>query len=213
LMDVGVFLKGRFDTEAKCVGYLEELRWPNGVHCPACGNSKISRFQTVGKTGKARHLYQCLEKGCRYQFSVTTGTIFHDSHLPLTKWFSAIALVSASQEPVSASQLRQQLGVQYRTAQHVLQRVLETLQTGRLDSAPEHVALSDEKTELPSPRLRHYETVERASHTSASIAISVARPDESGTTVDNALSIAASLAQMTILPPLFFVNCISRILS
>ncbi|MBZ5667778.1 MAG: transposase [Acidobacteriia bacterium] len=62
------------------------MRWPNGVCCPACGNQKISRTHAKGRLGKVRLLYQRTQKACRYQFSTTTGTIFHDSHLPLSKF-------------------------------------------------------------------------------------------------------------------------------
>ena len=116
----------QFDTEEKCIAYLEEIRWPEGVRCLKCGNERISRFQASGKTGKVRHLYQCLS--CRYQFSVRTGTIFHDSHLPLQKWFAAMALVSKSQGSISANQLRQVLGVQYKTAWQLIHRLREAMQ-------------------------------------------------------------------------------------
>src|SRR5262245_22095222 len=103
--------QNQLTTEEKCIAYLEKMRWPNGVACPQCGNKSISHFQAKGKSGKTRYLYQCLEKACRYQFSPTTGTIFHDSHLPLNKWFNAIALLSDSEKAISVNQLRMTLGV------------------------------------------------------------------------------------------------------
>ena len=123
----------KFGTEEKCIAFLEEARWPEGVCCPACGHAKISRIRAKGKAGKIRNLYQCLEKSCRYQFSATTGTIFHDSHLPLTKWFAAINVFMASNENVSVNQLRQTLGVQYKTAQHVVQRIREAVDAGTFE--------------------------------------------------------------------------------
>ncbi len=63
----------RFGSEDKCHAYLEELRWPDGVECPRCGSKKISRI-------KVRRQFDC--DGCRYQFSVRVGTLFHDSKLP-----------------------------------------------------------------------------------------------------------------------------------
>lgn len=117
-----------FNTEDKCLAYLENMRWPKGVRCPTCGNDKISRFQRKGKTGKVQHLYQCLEKTCRYQFSATTGTIFHDSHLPLAKWFLAIALITDAKKGISANQLKRHLGVQYKTAWHLAHRIREAMQ-------------------------------------------------------------------------------------
>jgi transposase-like protein len=119
-------LPKQFETEEKCIAFLETLRWPEGVACPKCGNNRISRFRTSGKTGKLRQLYQCL--ACRYQFSVRTGTIFHDSHLPLQKWFTAMALVGESGGSISANQLRQALGVQYKTAWQLGNRLREAMQ-------------------------------------------------------------------------------------
>ena len=63
-----------YDTDAECRAYLEDLHWPNGIECPRCQSKAISRI-------KARKVFDC--DGCRYQFSVTAGTIFHDSHLPV----------------------------------------------------------------------------------------------------------------------------------
>src|SRR5437773_10413809 len=79
-------------SEDACLDYLERLRWPSGVQCVKCSSQKISRIMTHGKSGKPRHLYQCL--ACRAQFTIRTGTIFQDSHLPLTSWFKAIALIA-----------------------------------------------------------------------------------------------------------------------
>jgi transposase-like protein len=85
------------------------MRWPNGVECPRCGGTSISRIQT-------RRLFECNEDSCRYQFSVRVGTIFDRSHLPLWKWFMAIYLVGASKKGISAKQLERMLDVAYRTA-------------------------------------------------------------------------------------------------
>lgn len=138
-------LPRQFDTEEKCITFLETMRWPEGVRCPKCGYARISRFQTNGKTGKVRQLYQCLS--CRYQFSVRTGTIFHDSHLPLQKWFTAMALVGESGGTISATQLRQALGVQYKTAWQLAHRLKETMQ----QSVEEIVRAKVETGEAPLP--------------------------------------------------------------
>ena len=118
-------LTKRFDSEETCIAYLEGMRWPEGVRCLKCNNDGISRFQARGKTGKIRHLYQCVS--CRYQFSVTTGTIFHDSHIPLRKWFLAMALLGESKEGISTNQLGRKLGVQYKSACHLVDRIREAL--------------------------------------------------------------------------------------
>ena len=109
-----------FDTDAECRAYLEELRWPNGVECPRCQSKKISRL-------KARKVFDC--DVCRYQFSATAGTIFHDSHLPLPKWFMAIFLISESKKGMSALQLKRLLKVSYKTAWYLCHRIREAMRT------------------------------------------------------------------------------------
>jgi transposase-like protein len=116
----------KFNTEEKCIAYFERIRWPEGVECPKCGQKRISKFQAKGKTGKVRHLYECMD--CSYQFSVTVGTIFHDSHLPLTKWFLAIYMICSAKKGVSAKQLQRELHVSYETAWYVAHRIRLAMQ-------------------------------------------------------------------------------------
>lgn len=111
----------RFNSEEKCISHFEKLRWPEGCECPRCKSKKVFKFQTEGKTGKTRHLYECVD--CKYQYSVTTGTVFHDSHTPLPKWFLAIYLICSSKKGVSAKELQRQLGVTYKTAWYMAHRV------------------------------------------------------------------------------------------
>ena len=122
------------------MAHLEELRWPEGVRCLACESERISKFQTKESTRKrfskrlgkevevrvpARHLYQCLE--CGRQFSATLGTLFNDTHLPLRKWFLAIALMCNAKKGVSALQLQRDLEVSYRTAWHLAHRIRKAM--------------------------------------------------------------------------------------
>jgi transposase-like protein len=104
----------RFRSEDECRAYLEELRWPDGVKCPRCHSDKISRI-------KKRPQFDC--DSCRYQFSVTAGTIFHDTHLPLWKWFAAVYLSVESKKSISAKQMERRLGTTYRTAWHLSHRI------------------------------------------------------------------------------------------
>lgn len=104
----------QFGSEDKCRAYLEALRWPNGVVCIRCQSPKISRL-------KERHQFHC--DGCTYQFSVRAGTIFHDSHLPLWKWFLAVYVMGESKKGVSANQLKRMLGVSYKTAWYLCHRI------------------------------------------------------------------------------------------
>jgi transposase-like protein len=104
----------RFGSEEKCRACLETLRWPDGVRCVRCGADTISRIET-------RHLFECSK--CEYQFTVRTGTIFHDSKLPLWKWFLAVYLMVQSRKGVSANQLKRMLGVSYKTAWYLCHRI------------------------------------------------------------------------------------------
>ena len=107
-------LMERFGTEEKCRAILEELRWPDGVRCPRCNSVKISRIHE-------RDQFDCDD--CRYQFSVTSGTIWHDTHLPLRKWFIAIYLTVESKKGFSANQMKRVLGVSYKTAWFLCHRI------------------------------------------------------------------------------------------
>jgi transposase-like protein len=112
-MDLGK-LVDRFRGEEKCREYLEGLRWPDGVQCLRCKSDKISRIAR-------RHQFDC--DSCHYQFSVTAGTIFADSHLPLWKWFAAAFLIGEARKGMSANQLRRTLGVTYKTAWYLSHRI------------------------------------------------------------------------------------------
>ncbi len=113
----------QFRSEDKCREYLEDLRWPNGVRCPRCGGNSVSRIEK-------RNQWECNEPSCRYQFSVTAGTVFHDSHLPLWKWFLAIYLIGESKKGISAKQLQRTLGVSYKTAWYLGHRVRSAMEEG-----------------------------------------------------------------------------------
>src|SRR5690349_16074345 len=117
-----------FATDEMCLAYLEAMRWPKGVRCPICGIDTVSKITRKSKSKNVRaQLYQCLEKSCKTQFSATSGTIFHDSHLPLSKWFTAIALMIDAKKGMSALQLQRHLGVNYRTAWYLAHRIREAM--------------------------------------------------------------------------------------
>lgn len=104
----------RFGTDEKCRQYLTELRWPHGVQCPRCLWKGVS---TIADRGQ----YDC--NVCRYQFSVTANSIFHDSHLPLWKWFLAIYLMIESKKGISANQVKRSLNCTYKTAWYLCHRI------------------------------------------------------------------------------------------
>jgi hypothetical protein len=139
LIDVAVTL----NTDKKCLDYIEALRWPGGVACLKCGSLRVARtISTVkarrdkkdgtkaGDVVKLRFVYDCLERQwCGHQFTATTGTIFHDSHLPLPKWFLAIALFVDAKKSLSALQLQRHLKIgSYKTAWYLAHRIRKAME-------------------------------------------------------------------------------------
>jgi transposase-like protein len=120
----------KFGTEEACIAHLQAARWPDGVRCVKCNGERISIYDTKGKTGKKRHLYECMD--CHYQFSVTVGTIFHDSHIGLTKWFIAIRLMVSAKKGISAKQLQRELAVSYETAWYMAHRIRVAMKEGAM---------------------------------------------------------------------------------
>lgn len=112
----------RDDEDARA--YLESIRWPNGPVCPKCGNDEGDRIYPIqaNPAKKVRQgLYEC--GACREQFTVTVGTIFEKSKVPLRKWLIAWYLLCSSKKGFSAKQLERSLGVAYRTAWFMLHRI------------------------------------------------------------------------------------------
>ena len=136
----------QFGTEEQCLAYLEAMRWSDGLRCLSCGSDKVSKIVTNETTRErknrkgeivevrvpARRLYQCNNEGCRYQYSATTGTIFDKSHLPLAKWFLAVAITANAKKGVSAKQMQRDLGCSYPTAWFLDHRIREAMQDGTL---------------------------------------------------------------------------------
>jgi transposase-like protein len=112
-------LVDRYNCDEQCRSYLEELRWPKGPSCPRCGGADIARIST------RRYMLRC--RGCQRQFTVTMGTIFQDSHLPLTKWFLAVLLMCEAKKGMSAWQLKRTLGMAYKTAWYLCMRIREAM--------------------------------------------------------------------------------------
>lgn len=104
--------------------HLEELRWANGVVCPHCG-TKDQATKLQPKEGSKRParkgVWKC--KACRKQFTVTVGTIFEASHIPLNKWLHAIHLMNSSKKGISAHQIHRMLGITYESAWFMCHRI------------------------------------------------------------------------------------------
>lgn len=104
---------GWFPDDAACAGYLEQLRWPEGFLCPACGASREPWRQTRGRL---------LCPACRHQTTVTAGTIFDKTRTPLTIWLAAGWHLTIAKNGLSAVTLARTLGTRYRVAWTMLQR-------------------------------------------------------------------------------------------
>ena len=115
-----------FSTEEKCREYLEAQRWNGTPACPFCGSLNVCRFPN----GK---IFKCREKQCRSKFSVTVGTVYQNTKIPLTKWFLATYILSVHSKGISSLQLASWLGVTQKTAWHLNHRIREML----TDKAPE----------------------------------------------------------------------------
>jgi transposase-like protein len=107
-----------FHDEAKARAHLESIRWPDGPYCPHCGSFNAHRLE--GEAHRAG-LLNC--RDCRRQFSVTVGTVFERSHVPLHKWVLATHLMAASKKGMSAHQLHRMLKVTYKTAWFMAHRI------------------------------------------------------------------------------------------
>ena len=118
----------QFQSDDDCLDYIEKMRWPDGqIGCVHCGEmGRVSKIQREAGKNKRTRIFQCL--ACGKQFSATSGTIFNDTHLPLTKWFMAIAMICEAKKGMSALQLQRHLGVNYRTAWHLCHRIREAMQ-------------------------------------------------------------------------------------
>ncbi len=105
-------------TEEKCRAVVEKLRWPTGFVCPLCGGAE-------GKWLRTRPKIQC--RGCRHQVSLTAGTIFHATKLPLTSWFLAMWLIATAKDGISSVELGRRLGVKQTNAWSLKQKIMAVM--------------------------------------------------------------------------------------
>lgn len=107
--------------------HLEAIRWPNGPVCPHCGVVDKA-YELKGKSHRPG-LYKCGEYQCRKQFTVTVGTVFERSRVPLNKWLLAVHLMTSSKKGISSHQLHRNLGVTYKTAWFMTHRIREAMRS------------------------------------------------------------------------------------
>src|SRR5712671_468956 len=108
-----------FADETSCAAFLFERRWPQGFVCPACGAARAALLKSRA------HTYECLD--CGRQTSITAGTVMHRSKLPLTVWFWAAHLMATHSNGMSAIQLEAQLGITYKTAWLLAQKLRRSM--------------------------------------------------------------------------------------
>ena len=107
-----------YGTDQQCEHALFQARWPEGFQCPACGYQKSCRLRT-------RQVWQCIR--CKHQASLTAGTLFDNTKLPLSTWYLAMYLLTQSKNGISAMDLKRQLGVSYNTAWMVKHKLMQAL--------------------------------------------------------------------------------------
>jgi hypothetical protein len=107
-----------YGTEERCRAVVEQLRWPTGFVCPLCGG-------TAGKWLSTRPKIQC--RACRHQVSLTAGTVFHATKLPLTSWFLAMWLVATAKNGISSVELGRRLGIKQTSAWALKQELMPVM--------------------------------------------------------------------------------------
>jgi transposase-like protein len=115
-----------FHDEAAAFAELEATLWPNGPVCPRCGGTERITAVKGGRMG----LRRC--GPCKRQFTVTVGTVFESSHVPLHQWLQAVYLLCSSKKGISSHQLMRTLDVQYKTAWFMTHRIREAMASGKL---------------------------------------------------------------------------------
>jgi transposase-like protein len=118
-----ILTEPRFKNDDAARKHLEAIRWPTGPVCPHCGG--IERNSALQGTSHRPGLFFCGD--CRKQFTVTVGTVFERSKIPLHKWLMATHLMCASKKGISSKQIERMLGVTYKTAWFMTHRIREAM--------------------------------------------------------------------------------------
>ena len=121
-----------YSDETAARTHLEDIRWANGVHCPHCGD--FMNIRALGGKAAEKGLWHC--GSCRKKFTVTVGTVFERSHIPLTKWLAAFHLMCSSKKVISAHQGHRMIGVTYKSAWFMWHRIREAMRRGGLSNVP-----------------------------------------------------------------------------
>jgi transposase-like protein len=122
-----------FQDETEARNWLETRVWANGRVCPHCGNADQDKVTKLEGKAHRPGVYQCNEPACREQFTVTVGTVFESSKIPLSKWLAALFLMTASKKGISAHQVHRMLGISYKSTWFLMHRLREAMRTGGLE--------------------------------------------------------------------------------
>lgn len=127
-------LAKHFSDEEAARDLLEQMRWGGNPTCPHCGGLDPYKLTPKAESAKGKHVrrgvYKC--KACRKQFTVTVGTIFEDSRIPISKWLLGIHLISSSKKGMSAHQIHRMLGISYKAAWFLMHRLRYAMKGGPL---------------------------------------------------------------------------------
>lgn len=159
-MTKALFTEARFNNDVAARAHLEEILWPKGAVCPHCGGTeRNTRSEAVSHRPG---VWACGD--CRSQFTVTVGTVFERSKVPLHKWVLANHLMCASKKGISSHQLHRLLGVTYKTAwfmSHRLREAMNGIDTGLLGGGGGTVE-ADETYWGTSPRSQKAQAIRKA---------------------------------------------------
>jgi transposase-like protein len=143
---VDTFAAPVFCDERKARRYLERLRWPKGPQCPRCGG--VDHAYEIMPEG----VYRCANRNCHANFTVTAHTVMERSHIPLHKWLRAFHLMCSTRNGVSARQLQQSLGITYRSAWFMVQRIRKAMTAGGVNSSGAEIKLESATAAAGLPR-------------------------------------------------------------
>jgi transposase-like protein len=122
---IATFQDPIFQDETKAREALEAVLWPNGPFCRHCGNANPDKLAKMEGKSHRPGLYYCHE--CKGQFTVTVGTVFERSKVPLTKWWMAAYMINSGKNGVSAHEIHRNIGVTYKTAWFMMHRLREAM--------------------------------------------------------------------------------------
>lgn len=128
----------QYGSEQQCESAIESARWPHGFICPKCGSNQYGTY----RRGMKVKVFQC--KSCRGQTTLTEGTIFHSSKLPLTTWFQAMFFQTQNKNDISMLEFSRLIGVCYRTAWRIKHKLMEVMfEREKLTTLSERIEIDD----------------------------------------------------------------------